>query len=128
MLLIRDEQMRAFQAAAEDAFAHRVAEDLRQKHAERVDALDDELLLEMVTNGIRRGRRHGLTWESSLTKFVALMFAVGPDFDRHPKAASVLANPEILADDRVDALVYLLSDAEWEAARAASHPYAWFEE
>ena len=126
-MIIRAEQMQQFEAAVDEAFAKRVASHLREKHADSVDKLDAPTLLDLVTNGIQRGRGHGLRGESSLTKFVALMFVIGPDFDHHLKAASVLADTEIAPDDRVDALVEALTDEDWREARANSRPSAWLE-
>jgi hypothetical protein len=80
----------------------------------------------MVRSGVARGRAHGLTWESSLTKFVALMFVIAPNFDRQPAAAAVLSDASLAPDERVDALIDRLSERDWRQARAAANAGAWF--
>jgi hypothetical protein len=124
-LKIRAEQMEVFQRRAEEAFVRRVVQHLRSEHAKAIERYDDGLLREIVQEGIGRARRHGLTWESSLTAFVALLFEVAPDFDRHPSIARILQDERIPANHRVRALVDRIGEEEWEEAAGLGDPDRW---
>jgi hypothetical protein len=126
MLKIRAEQMAVFQASAERSLVLRVADHLRAVHSEWAQGLDEDSLLEMVENGIARGRRYGLTFESSLTQFVVLMVVIGPNFDEHPAVWAVLTDDSIAPNERVDGLILHLTQRDWQQARAAADPMQWF--
>ena len=81
MLEIRKEQVEVFQPSAEDAFVRRVVAELRTGYFDLVSHLPPSTLESRVRFGIEKGRSQGLTWESSLTGFVIIMFQFGPDFD-----------------------------------------------
>lgn len=81
MLLIRKEQMQIFGERADRLFVCSVAELLRSKHADLVEDLTGDELTKRVAYGIRKAKRHGLTWQSNLSAFVILMFTVAPNFD-----------------------------------------------
>ena len=128
MIQIRPEVLAAFQAQSEAALLDRVAEHVRAEHAHIVEGLPEPLVREMVANGLARARRHGLSAESSLTAFVALMFEIAPNFDEHPAARSVLTDARLLPDDRVEALIPRLKERHWREARHRYDERAWFPE
>lgn len=135
MLSIRAEQMRAFKTAAETAFLRGLVRHLRENHAEeevvtpagefRVEELDDETLLRMAGAGVERARRYGMSWESSLTAFVVLMFVVAPNFDEHPLIRRVLGDEQVAPDLRLDGLWEQTTEENWEAAENNYDPGAW---
>lgn len=125
---IRAEQLEAFRPRADELLAARVVEHLRENHPEEVGRLPDDVLAEMVSNGLARARRYGLTLESSLTAFVVLMFVVAPNFDEHPLIRHVLTDESEPPDRRVDALAERISEANWEEAERRYDPGAWFPE
>lgn len=137
---IRPAQLKAFAPAAEGAFERRVAEHLREHHAGvtvklpsadadarevEVRDLDDSALVEMVRGGIARARSYGMTWESSLTSFVVLMFLVAPNFDDHPLINRLLTNQAVEPDARLDELVAGATEGNWVAARRGYDASAW---
>jgi hypothetical protein len=137
---IRPAQLQAFAPAAEADFERRVAEYLRGGHAEvsvtlpaagadaqwvAVKDLDDETLVKMVRGGLARARSYGMTWESSLTSFVVLMFLVAPNFDEHPLIKRFLTDEGVEPDARVDELVAGASEGNWVAAKKGYDPGAW---
>ena len=134
-LRVREEQLLAFRAVADEDFVARTAEYLRAEHPEAAVALPDgerplsempdELLLGMVRRGIARARSYGLTWESSITAFVVLMFVVAPNFDAHPLIRRVLTDEKVAPDLRVDQLWEETTDENWEAAAAGYDAGAW---
>ncbi|WP_437538983.1 hypothetical protein WME79_22890 [Sorangium sp. So ce726] len=112
--------------AGDPAFVDRTAAHFRRFHGDATAGLSDDELRFRIRHGIERGRAHGLTWESSLTVFVAHMIEICPAFDEHPAAARVLADEAIPADERVEALLSHLSEDEWEEAARMGDPAAYW--
>lgn len=123
---IREEQMRAFSEEAERAFEARLLEHLREHHAEETEGLPDDLLLEMARTGISRARNYGMTWESNLTAYVGLMFAIAPNFDRHPRIQFLLNSTHIEPEKKLEAVIRQTPETAWRQARQQYHAGAWF--
>ena len=117
-MLIRRQQMQAFQREAERLFVGDTAEHLRRHYPEHVSGIPEEVLKAMVRGGITRGRGHGLTFRSTLTAFISLMFVVAPNFDEQPSIHEVLTNPNLPSDSRLDLLTALTTDDDWREAAA----------
>lgn len=126
MIQIRPEQIRAFDASVEDSLVSRIVQHLRAHHGDAVGQLPDDGLRDMVAQGLKRARKYGLAWESSLTTFVALMFEIAPNFDEHPAFQRILRDPSVPPDHRMDALGARITDAQWEQAEALHDSAAWF--
>jgi hypothetical protein len=84
-----------------------------------------EVLEEMIHNGIARARRYQVTWESTLTSFVSIMFVVAPNFDEHPLIRRVLNDNNISPDLRVDMLFERTEEENWDEAEAQYDPQTW---
>ncbi|WP_438030761.1 hypothetical protein [Sorangium sp. So ce233] len=112
--------------AGDPAFVDRTVGHLRRFHGVATERLSDDELRFRVRHGLARGRGHGLTWESSLTVFVAHMIELCPAFDEHPAAARVLADASIPPDERVEALLAHLTEEEWEEAARMCDPVAYW--
>lgn len=135
MLIIRAEQFEVFQPVAESAFVRRIAEHLREHHANAVvqfpnevilvKQITDERLRGMVEHAVTRARLYGMDWESAVTAFAVLMFVVAPNFDKHPLIQRVLKDERTPANSRIDQLWERTSDENWEAARKNYDPTAW---
>ena len=126
MLRIREEQLRQFEPQADAALVARIVEHLHEEHADVTDTLPDDVLREMVEAGMARARGHGLTWESSLAAFVALMFEIAPNFDEHPRVRHYLDSSTVPPDERLNRLAASLSDEDWEAIERDYDAAAWF--
>jgi hypothetical protein len=135
MLTIRQEQLDEFEGVAEAAFERRVAAYVRGQHGDEVvtlasgagelKGLDEETLLRLVRGGIARARSYGMTWESSVTAFVVLMFTVAPNFDSHPLVRRALRGGGVEPDLRIEEMWDKVSAENWEAARDSYDPAAW---
>ena len=123
---IRAEQMAAFGAEAEAAFEQRLMAHLREHHRARVCDLPDGVLLDMTRTGIARARRYGITWESNLIAFVALMFEVAPNFDQHPRMQMILTGHNIDPENKIDLLVERTPENVWREVKARSDVSQWF--
>lgn len=127
--------MNALGGLADAAFAARIAEQLRRKHGSRVvrlvtgfvfvSEISDVELGAMIRSGFRRARAYGLTWETNLSAFVYLMFAVAPNFDSHPLVRHLLSDPSVAPDSRVEQLWRDTTDENWRAIRRNYDPEVW---
>jgi hypothetical protein len=121
MFQIRTAQLSAFQDEFERAFPARVVEHLRKHHAQAIAGLGGEPLRALVSERIRRARSYGLTWESTIAAFVAMTFAIAPEFDRHPSIRRILHDEKIPPNSRLEGLLEQLTESEWaEAARLSA--------
>jgi hypothetical protein len=135
MLKIRTEQIQAFQPLAEEGFEWRVVDYIKTSHAQvsiqlltgrfTVSQLPDATLHTMVREGIRRARAYGMTWQSTITSFVVLMFVTAPNFDEHPLIKRVLKDERIKPDLRIEQLWEQTKDQNWRAAEQMYDPSAW---
>jgi hypothetical protein len=111
LLRIKRDQMAL---AGEGPFVDRTVRHMRVFHDAAVADLPDDELRRRVVHGLERARRHGLTWEYSLTVFVAHMLELSPTFDEHPAVARVLADTSLPPDERMDELLARLTDEQWD--------------
>jgi hypothetical protein len=129
VLKIRKKQIETFDKIAEDRFVDKLIAYLKDKQSVWVANSPDAELRQRVQWGINRARSHGLTWESSIMKFVSLMFRIAPNFDEYPPIAALLARTDIPANDLADRLFSDITTEQWEAATQRYDPAAWeFEE
>ncbi|HEY0080968.1 MAG TPA: hypothetical protein VGB73_20355 [Pyrinomonadaceae bacterium] len=134
-LQIRPEQMNAFQPVADANFVKRLMAQLRDEHSETavvlpdkastVKQLPDETLRELVVAGIARARRYGLSHESALAAFVAIMFEAAPNFDRHPLIQRLLKDEKTPPNSRIDLLLEETTEENWQAVRKSYDPRSW---
>lgn len=135
MLIIRPEQLEPFQQVAEAAFAMELVEELREESSGvmiqlpngsfTIDQIPEEVLYEMVRNGITRAHKYGLSWEYSIGGFVTLMFEAAPNFDEHPLIQRVLKDEDTAPDSRIDELIDRTTDENWEAVEQNYDANAW---
>jgi hypothetical protein len=90
-----------------------------------VDELPEERLYDLVRTGIARARRYGMTFESSIAAFTAVMFEIAPNFDLHRLCQVLLNDEQIEPNARLDELLNVLTEKNWESIRADYDPQAW---
>ena len=134
MLRVRREQIDAFQPTAEEEFALRIVDYLRQHYArlvvKQVNALSlleripEESLLKLVRTGIARARANGFTFSASISAFVVLMFKAAPNFDQNPTISQSLK--ELLPEEqRLPKLLETVAAETWQQAKEQYDPSAW---
>ena len=135
-LSIRSEQMLVVETVAQENFVRRIVTHLLKEYPKAivtlptdekftVDELPEERLDDLVRTGIARARGYGLTFESSIAAFTAVMFEVSPNFDQH-RLSQVLLNDEHIAPDaRLDELLNVLTEKNWESIRQDYDAQAW---
>ncbi len=119
MLTIKREQR---QKMGDPAFVDRTAAYLREYHLPQTYDLEDDELRFRARHGVEKARRYGLTWESSLTIFVSHMTTIHPAFDEQPAIQAVLVDEAIPGDEKMQALLGLVEDDEWEEATNQGDP------
>ncbi len=135
-MLIRAEQMSVFERAAEDNFVRRIAAHLLENYVPAIVRLPDvepatvgelppEKLHSLVEVSVERARRYGLTYESSIAAFSALMFEVAPNFDSHRLIKMLLNDENIEPEARLNELLKVLNEKNWEAIRGEYDIDAW---
>ena len=124
MLVVKREQR---QKMGDPAFVDRTAEHMREYHLPQVYDLEDDELRFRVRHGVEKARRYGLTWESSLTIFVSHMTTIHPAFDEQPAIQAVLTDEKIPGDEKMQALLGLVEDDDWEEAANQSDPAEYWE-
>lgn len=137
-MLIRAEQMNAFETAAEEKFERRLAAHLRENYGAAVVRLPDseltvgelpeDVLLSLVKNSIERARQYELTFESSISAFSAIRFEVSPNFDKHRLSQVLLKDETVEPDARLNELLEVLTEKNWETIRGEYDVNAWQEE
>lgn len=95
---------------------------VRHTFPEHVLHLDDEELRFRVRHAVDKARSYGLRWESSLGIFVAHALTINPAFDEHRAVRAVLVDPSIAVEERMQALLGLVEEHEWEEAARQSEP------
>jgi hypothetical protein len=135
VMIIRAEQLSAFQKEGEKQFISQLAAYIREHHSgeiirspswqHRIDDLSDDVLKRLVADGIERGRSYGFTWQSSLASFVVLRFVVAPNFDDDALIRQSLTDEAISVEDRLSAVLQWATDDYWRQVRSKYDPAAW---
>jgi hypothetical protein len=115
MLIIRREQMEAFQRSSRKPFTRRLMAHLREARYVPVEACPDSILERQVEERIERGLRHGLTSDLALACFVTMTFIVAEDFDEHPSIKPWLRATRLPPAMRIRALIRFIPEQEWRA-------------
>lgn len=122
---IREDQLDSLEERAREEYIDRLTGLVKEQNTGIPPGTDDFTLRRMVENGVARARAHGLTWESSIGKFVGLMFGVAPNFDEYPTVRAVLADPRLSPNERVAELFKRVSSDEWTGASRRYDMRAW---
>ncbi len=128
--------MSVVEAVAQENFVRRIADHLLAEYPKAnvilpgdekftVDELPEETLHELVRTAIARAQGHALTFESSIAAFTAVMFEVSPNFDTHRLCQVLLNDDEVEPNNRLDELLNVLTEKNWESIREDYDPQAW---
>ncbi len=102
-MIIRKEQM---EVLADEAFTKHMCGVLREKFSNHIPQnVDNHTLKERVQEGIKRARKHELTWQSTVGAFVILYVIKGRHFDRQPEVKKVLSDTAYPPNERMKQLV-----------------------
>jgi hypothetical protein len=105
MLQIRQEQYDALAEYARRRYIVQTSALLRRIFPKECAELGDDGVAGRIRTGMTRAKRHRITDNSDVTRYIQLMFTWGDDFDTSPKtpwAASLLALRGASASDRLN--------------------------
>lgn len=100
---VRPEQVAALEQVAHSDLEARIAAQLRPILPSQYQQMAEQDLRKAIRYGIQRAASHHITGDTDVARYVGLMFAFGPDFDRDPRLlwASAILNDPNLADPRL---------------------------
>ena len=95
MLTIRQEQLLALEAQANEASEDRLARHAQRFFPTQVAALAEPDLLRYVRQAVAAAQGHGFVTERDICKYLNLTLALGRDFDTAPWARTILGAEHI---------------------------------
>ncbi len=83
-MVIRPEQMKALQAAAQVSFEAEALEHLRQAYPVAVKGVEEARLKQMISKGAERAGKHGFKARGPVRMFLDFLVILGHEFDQDP--------------------------------------------
>jgi hypothetical protein len=113
-VLIRAEQMEAFEHAAVRSFEDSVLKHLKNFAPDHFRILTEDEILQVIRHGMKRAELHGFTSRRSLRIYIELMLMLGSGFDADPQLpwAAELLNDKTITGEV--ARIERLRDKAWE--------------
>ena len=110
-MIIRDEQMQAFEGQSRANFHRQLMDYLRQELPEQTKPLDDAALREQIMESERRAANYGIETQSGIAQWTCLTFALGREFDAIPQIHAFLGAQDLPDDPetRLSSLVESLN-------------------
>lgn len=105
MIIIRREQMETFENVAMRAFEDRMLAHLRENHPDKIQDMNDEQLLGLIRQGIRRAETHEVVIEWDVCRYLELVVLYGLEFDESPEttwAGEILRSKELDGTGKMD--------------------------
>jgi hypothetical protein len=134
-MVIRSSQIDALKRDRFNCYVKKLVDLLRTRYSDTivqltagsrpVARLPEALLDRLIHASVEKGLQYHLSSESDIATFVLWKFVVAPNFDRHPRCQEVLRDSS--AEGRIDHLRRVMSDDDWEIARARYDSDAWGE-
>lgn len=99
-----------------------------QEHPYVIEGLPEDILDEMVGNGVKTARGYGISGPDESATFVLLMFEFGPEFHLNPVIQKTLRDASIPSDLRLSAVIERTPSETWEQIQSTLHEQTWFPE
>lgn len=93
MLIIRPEQVAAFEAPMRDRFEQRMIAHLRTRFHARLESKTDDQLLPVIRVGIAQANNYGVTREYDVRRYLEYFIHYGDGFDKLDWAWPILVPP-----------------------------------
>jgi hypothetical protein len=100
VIIIRDEQMKAFEQAARRRFEEQMMVHSKDFSPRLCDVIGDEQLRVAIRNAMSRAESHGFTNRGPVRLFIEMMFLFGSAFDTDPQYAA-MCEPLGSSDDQM---------------------------
>jgi hypothetical protein len=107
VLPVSDDQLTAMARARDTRFVTRLTERLGRRFPGRMASFGVEREAEepFVAALVNRARGYGIRYEADIALYLDAAMTLGPQFDTdpmHPEIATVLSNPELTGDEKMD--------------------------
>jgi hypothetical protein len=124
-LIIRNEQMSAFQNALERRFVLDIAVSLRGRYPSLFASIEDRDLEKLVWAAVERANLVGLKEDCAVSLFATLIVAVGWHFDLYPPFHDILYGEysNFSAESQLNKLVNTAEGADWVLAAKLSDQF-----
>ena len=126
MFIIRTEQLDAMQETIDVALLADICDHLSQRHAASIEGYSDDLLDELIWEGMKRARRFGIRRGKHIRVFVTIMFLTAPNFWELEKARNILTEEGTPEDRKMERLANEMTDDGWEQARDLHNDEKWY--
>ncbi|MGA2328140.1 MAG: hypothetical protein ABSH05_17820 [Bryobacteraceae bacterium] len=83
-MIIRPQQMEAFQGAAQASFEAEALEHIRKDYPQAVKGVEETRLKQLISKGAERARGHGFKARGPVRMFLDFLVILGHEFDRDP--------------------------------------------
>ena len=107
VLVVRREQMQAFEQALLTTFVNRMADRLRVRFPAETGKLAAADLESMIRDGIAAAARHGVKDEADVARYLEFVVTHGPSFDVDEKTAwagAILRRTDLSGTGKMNAL------------------------
>lgn len=125
MVVLREDQLRAFDSDDDSPLATKIARKLRWRYSDLVEDLSDAVLEHRVLLGIERAKTHDIQEAGWICAFVTTMFAVGPAFDAYPPVMGCFNRKGMSGDEQFRLVFATITPRQWQGAKSRSQPAAW---
>lgn len=112
-MILREAQLRVFQADRDRRFAVWFVEQLRAEDPRRWEGTRDAELEGAVLAGLERGRRYGLRDGAALRMFLDARFRYSQSFDEHPRIRPLWSDPGKEPEERLYEAVATAGTLPW---------------
>lgn len=120
MMVIRREQIAAFNTNATEAFITKLEAALSMRYSHVLGRFPPSIRHRIVTNMVQRAQRWGITWQSSLAIFTELMLAIAANFDEQEAIKQELRRQRPSPDRAVKTIFTRVPITAWNAAVATA--------
>ncbi len=83
-MVIRPEQMKAFQAVAQVSFEAQALEHIRQAYPAAIKGVEEARLKQLISKGAERAGKHGFKARGPVRMFLDFLVILGHEFDQDP--------------------------------------------
>jgi len=107
MIILRDQQVEAFEDARLQSFEDRMFPHIRREFPAQVEDLGEAETREVICSGVEVAAQYGIESEQDVGQYILLMFVHDFDFDRSPEtpwAHEILTRPGLTPSERLNAL------------------------
>jgi glucose-6-phosphate 1-dehydrogenase len=105
MLVIRDDQIEAFDESMLRNFRNHMVSHLRRVCPEEASDMSDEELRALIQGGIDKAESYEILEDEDVRRFVEYMLILNPDFDQDssfPKIQEILNDEEMDGTEKMD--------------------------